>query len=105
MTTPASQPSTREKAAPRPDVYLESDAVHYAADRIQTAAELLEEVLSKEWTDKEYVNIIFRDALVLLIQEESRELNEAARGAMNGKDSPCWTRTTPRRPLEGLQER
>jgi hypothetical protein len=67
---------------------LDASSVQYAAARIQTAAELLEEVLGEAFTDHKEANLIFRDALVFLLQKESRELEEGARGALKGK--ACW---------------
>ena len=72
---------------------LDADSVQWAAARIRTAAELLEEVLGEAFTGHKQANLIFRDALVLLLQKESRELEEGARGALKGKDD--WPATRP----------
>lgn len=85
---------------------LDASDVQYAVARIQTAAELLEEVLAGSFTSHKDANLIFRDALVLLLQKESGQLEEGARGALKGKEGWPATSTTKApqaRPLlEGL---
>ena len=72
---------------PRPvPLALDADSVQWAAARIQTAAELLEDVLAEGFTGNKDANRIFRDALVFFLQKESSELEAGARGALKGKD-------------------
>lgn len=95
------------RAVPRPTTAppgvaadLEADLVQYQAARLQTAAELLEEVLAENFTDHKEANLIFRDALVLFLQDVSGQLESQARGALKGKDSPGRTKNP--HPLGGL---
>ncbi|MDO8474595.1 MAG: hypothetical protein Q7W02_00125 [Candidatus Rokubacteria bacterium] len=80
-------------SAPAVPLTLDASAVQYAAARIQTAAELLEKILAEAFTDHKVANLIFRDALVLFLKQESSELEEGASGALKGK--ACWPATDP----------
>jgi hypothetical protein len=91
-------------AAEGVDLYLEADAVHYEAARIQTAVGLLEEVLGEAFTGDKEANLVLRDALVLFLRDVSAGLEAEARGAMKGKESLCWTKAVCRRQLEGLRK-
>jgi hypothetical protein len=82
--------STRPRAEPLP---LEPDMVHYMAARSTTAAELLDEVLGEAFTADKEANLIFRDALMLLVLDESRRLKAEAHSALKGKESAGMTRT------------
>lgn len=88
--------STRPRAEPLP---LEADLVQYQAARLQTAAELLEEILAEAFTDHKEANLVFRDALVLFLQDVSGQLESAARDAMKG------TKVRElRRPVAGVEK-
>jgi hypothetical protein len=82
--------STRPRAEPLP---LDPDMVHHVAGRIKTAVELLDEVLAEAFTHHKEANLILRDALVLLLLDESRLLEAETLAALNGKESVGWTKT------------
>jgi hypothetical protein len=71
---------------------LDADIVRDVAARLRTAAEVLDEVLMESFSAHKETNLIFRDALILLLEHESRELEAKACEALKGKES-TWTRT------------
>jgi hypothetical protein len=106
--TPArtSQRPTSEQAAPRPDLYLEPDSLHFHAERVKAAAEILDELqrgsLLSADAPSDLRQIVLRDGLIHVLLEDSRILEREARGAMKGKESATWTQAVLLRPLEGL---